>query len=360
MKIKGILLITGMWICQNVFAQATGNVIWNSNNRFMQNSNYRQTSSGKKYMSAQPTVTYDAYGQPIVSQSIAGAYTFSNFIAGTQEVVMNINVLYNAKPSGYMAIFHLNQTGKKIHELDTQVSRKVNKFKILAKTLGILEEDFYMDMIALVPIFEQNKRNSTKPKGFELQKNLHVKYSHASDLDKLFSFAAQCEIYDLIKVEYLYDNAEKAGKDMRSKALGLLQDKINFYKSLGVKVDSAYRSISESGDVFFPVDKYKDYAPLSVSSLDDEDVPGEDKGELMKTSYGMIQRRTVFYNPTDLSGYDAVINPDPVEPPIQFTYTLQVRYKMQQPVKVVDNSKTEKTTELLIVTQDGQIREIKK
>jgi hypothetical protein len=259
-----------------------------------------------------------------------------------------------------MAIFHLNQTGKKIHELDTQVSRKVNKFKILAKTLGILEEDFYMDMIALVPIFEQNKRNSTKPKGFELQKNLHVKYSHASDLDKLFSFAAQCEIYDLIKVEYLYDNAEKAGKDMRSKALGLLQDKINFYKSLGVKVDSAYRSISESGDVFFPVDKYKDYAPLSVSSLDDEDVPGEDKGELMKTSYGMIQRRTVFYNPTDLSGYDAVINPDPVEPPIQFTYTLQVRYKMQQPVKVVDNSKTEKTTELLIVTQDGQIREIKK
>lgn len=338
--------------------QATGNVIYNSNNRFLQNDNYRSSSSGKKYLSSQPVVNFN--GDFRDQNATNNNFVMSQFMANTDEVLININVLYNAKPSGYMAIFHLNQSGKKISDLDTQVSRKVNRFKELAKTLGILPSDFYTDMIALVPIFEQGKRNNTKPKGFELQKNLHVRYDNANDLDKLFSMAAQCEIYDLIKVEYLYDNAEKAGKDMHAKALQLLQDKIAFYKSMGIKVDSANRTVNEYGNVFFPVDKYTAYTPLSVSSLEDEDKPGEDKGELMKTSVGMIQRTTVFYNPTDLSGYDAVVNPNPLEPPIQFTYNLQIKYKMTAPVKVIDNSKTTKTTEIMIVTPTGEIKTIVK
>ncbi|MCC7296738.1 MAG: hypothetical protein IT244_00280, partial [Bacteroidia bacterium] len=82
---------------------------------------------------------------------------------------------------------------------------------------------------------------------------------------------------------------------------------------------------------------------------------------LMKTRAGFIQRTTVFYNPTDCSGFDAVLNPNQLEPPIQFTYTLQVRYRLTQPVKVVDNTKpTEKSTELLIITPQGEIKEIKK
>lgn len=340
-------------------AQATGNVIYNSNNRFMQNSNYRSSSSGTKYLSSAPTVNYDAYGNTQYVQNQSGEFNFSNFNANTQEVTMNINVLFNAKPTGYMAIFHMNQSGKKIGDLDTEVAEKVKKFKELAKTIGIPEENFYTDMIALVPIFEQNKR-STKPKGFELQKNLHIKYTNANDLDKLFSMAAQCEIYDLIKVEYLFDNAEKAGKDMHAKALQLLQDKIAYYKTIGVKVDTAYRSINESGNVFFPVDKYTSYQPLAVNSFEDEDKPADDKGELMKTRSGLIQRTTVFYNPTDCSGYDAVLNPNPLEPPIQFTYTLQVKYRMVQPVTKIVDKTIEKQHEIMIVTPSGEIKTIMK
>jgi hypothetical protein len=61
-------------------------------------------------------------------------------------------------------------------------------------------------MIALVPIFEKERKTSGKnytqvPKGFEMQKNLHVRYKNAAQLDALFTVAAQCEIYYLIKVE---------------------------------------------------------------------------------------------------------------------------------------------------------------
>lgn len=343
----------------SLLAQATGNVIYNSNNRFFQNNTYRASSSGVKYMSNSPTVSYDAYGNQQFTTANSNEFQFSNFNVSNNEVTMNINVLFNAKPTGYMAIFHMNQSGKKISELDTQVSHKVAKFKAMALSIGITSDNFYTDMIALVPIFEQGRR-STKPKGFELQKNLHIKYTNASDLDKLFSMAAQCEIYDLIKVEYLYDNAEKAGKDMHAKALQLLQDKIAYYKNIGVKVDTAYRYIHESGNVFFPVDKYTSYQPLAVNSIDEEDKPADDKGELMKTKQGLIQRTTVFYNPTDCSGYDAVLNPNPLEPPIQFTYTLQVKYRMTQPVtKVIDKS-VEKQHEIMIITPNGEVKTIMK
>lgn len=341
-------------LLSKLHAQATGNIIYNSNNRFMQNTTYKETA-GKKYRSSEAYTNnnYNAYNQG------SSDFTFSSFNQNTNEVVININVLYNAKPTGYMAIFHMNQSGKKISDLDTQVNKKVNKFKEMAKAAGIGPENFYIDMIALVPIFEQGKR-ANKPKGFELQKNLHVKYTNASDLDKLFSMAAQCEIYDLIKVEYLFDFAEKAGKEMHAKALQLMQDKMAAYKTMGVRLDTAQRTINESGNVLFPVDKYKSYTPLAVSSLEDEDKPADDKGELMKAHGTFIQRTTVFYNPTDCSGYDAVINPSPLEPPIQFTYSLQIRYKIVKDVRVIDNSKTIKTTELMIITPQGDIKEIQK
>lgn len=355
MKNRVILFgFASIMLLTKLHAQATGNVIYNSNNRFFQNNTYKETA-GKKYRSS------EAYSNNTYNYTSAthNDFTISTFNQSSNEVIININVLYNAKPSGYMAIFHMNQSGKKISDLDTQVNKKVNKFKEMAKAAGIGPENFYIDMIALVPIFEQGKR-ANKPKGFELQKNLHVKYTNANDLDKLFSMAAQCEIYDLIKVEYLYDFAEKAGKELHAKALQLMQDKMASYKTMGVKLDTAQRSIYESGNVFFPIDKYKSYTPLAVSSLEEEDKPADDKGELMKTHAGFIQRTTVFYNPTDCSGYDAVINPSPLEPPIQFTYSLQIRYKITPDVRVIDNSKTIKTTELMIITPQGEIKEIKK
>lgn len=357
-SMKKVILfsITGILYSFCAVAQSTGNVIYNSNNRFYQNSNYRNSSSGYRYISAAPQVSYDASAKE-KGMGISGF--MSGFSPASNEVIININVLYNAKPTGYMAIFHINQAGKKISDLDTMVSRRVNKFMDMAKTLGIGRENFYTDMIALVPIFEQSKRNTTKPKGFELQKNLHVKYTEPSQLDKLFSIAAQCEIYDLIKVEYLYGESEKAGAEMHTKALQLLKNKTDYYSKLGVKLDTAYKTIYESGSVTFPIDKYTQYTPLSVSSLDDEDKPSSSE-DLMKTAQGIIQHRTVFYNPTDCSGFDAVMNPNPLEPPVQFTYSLQVRYKMAQPVVVKTEKTVEKQHEILIVTPGGEVKTILK
>jgi uncharacterized protein YggE len=347
-------------------AQVTGNDIYNSNNRYMQNATYRG-EAGKKFKSAAPQVNDDFRGwngNYSSSPSMFSGQSAFSYGQQNSEIVVNVNVMYNAKPSAYMAIFHVNQAAEKIAELDTIMNRRVEKLIALAKNLGLKRDNFYLDLIALVPVYSREKRVFSKtytqvPKGFEMQKNIHVKYYDPNQLDRLFAMAAQCEIYDLIKVEYLYDSAEFAGNAMRNKAMLCLNNKLANYKKLGVQLDTSFRTFTESGNIFFPIDKYQTYKPLAISSVEEGDKPDE-SGTMMKTGVGMTNRTTVFYNQTSIEGFDAVINPSPLQPPIQFMYTLTVHYRYNQPTQIVTQTKTEKTTELLIVTPQGEIREVKK
>lgn len=348
-----------------VLGQATGNDIYNSNNRFLQNSVYRGAAD-KKYKSAEPQLftNVNTWNANFSSPSSFSGLSAFNYNTTNSEIVVNVNVLFNAKPSAYMAIFHVNQAAEKIADLDTFMNRRVEKFISLAKNIGIKKEQFYLDMIALVPVYSKEKRIFSRiytqvPKGFEMQKNIHIKYQDPNQLDRLFAMAAQCEIYDLIKVEYLYDSAEYAGQAMRTKALQCLNKKLDGFKKLGVNTDTSWRTFSESANIFFPIDRYQSYKPLAISSIEDGDKPDE-SGTMMKTGVGMVTRTTVFYNQATLEGFDAVINPSPLQPPIQFVYSLSVHYRYNQPVQINTITKTEKTTELLLVTPQGEIREIRK
>jgi len=363
----GFLLIVCTIVCANKSnAQATGNDIYNSNNRFLQNASYRGAAD-RKYKSAAPQVNDDFRGWNGNASSTPSMFSGSSpfsYGANNSETVVTVNVLFNAKPSSYMAIFHVNQAAEKIIELDTLMNRRMEKFINLAKSIGLKRDNFYLDMIALVPVYSREKRTFSKnysqvPKGFEMQKNVHVKYYDPNHLDRLFAMAAQCEIYDLIKVEYLYDSSEFAGNAMRTKAMQCLNTKLTNYKKLGINLDTSFRTFTETGNVFFPIDKYQAYKPLAISSLDAADVPDE-SNTVMKTGAGMITRTTVFYNQTSLEGFDAVMNPSQLQPPIQFIYTLTMRYRYNQPVQIITTTKTKKTTELLLITPQGEIKEIRK
>ena len=74
---------------------------------------------------------------------------------------------------------------------------------------------------------------------------MHVRYRDPAQLDQLFSMAAQCEIYDLVKVEYQFDSAEVANAIIREKAQMILQKKLKYYSKLGVQLDTNFRTITE-------------------------------------------------------------------------------------------------------------------
>ena len=173
-------------------AQVSGNATWNENNRFKNNATYnapvaagayedydRRADKAAMSMRKQRTTHIDATQN--YRPNSGTEYTMSyvnreqNIISGGNEMVINISVLNNATPTSYTAIFHLNQAGKKVSELDSLLQMRVNKFIKMGASMGIKEKDFYLDMIALVPIFQRDKKlfwntYNDIPKGFEMQK----------------------------------------------------------------------------------------------------------------------------------------------------------------------------------------------
>ncbi len=343
------------------YSQVSGNLQYNENNRFEQSQSYK---SGKK-ASATPAAAGYLYNNQNTQNNYADnammsqiTNTYSTYASGNEHVI-KVNILYNATPQNYTAIFHINQAGKKVAELDSLLQHRVNKFISLASKIGIKKDNFYLDMIALVPIFDREKRTFSKsyiqvPKGFEMQKNIHVRYYDPAHLDQLYSMAAQCEIYDLIKVEYQYDSTDYANTQIRDKANLILQKKMKMLANMGIKLDTCYRTMTEQQNQSFPTDRYVRYQPLAVSTIDDES-----PSDASKIASNPVSRNTLFYNQVSTDGFDAIIHPSPLKPGIQFVYSLEVKFRRIAPVNtVVKYEKGTDTKEIYLVTPQGTIKEI--
>lgn len=379
-----------MSILPSAQAQATGNDTYNENNRFRNNGYYKSEdkaapaaayrsdnnddvesvaamAAGNAVRSKKRIATNQAqwnYGDAAASQGNLLINQVQNNLSSYydgSDFLVRVHVLYNAAPSSYMAIFHMNQAGKKVQDIDSLMSKRVAKLIAQGQSIGLKKEDFYTDMIALVPIFEKEKKTFGKnytqvPKGFEMQKNLHVRYKNAAQLDALFTLAAQCEIYDLIKVEYFYDSTETANQILKNKAVQVLNQKLKTYKQMGISLDTNFRMVQEQRHQYFPIDEYRSYSPLAVSTLEADEVSDATKSGIPQQS--STQRTTMFYNQVSSDGFDAVINPAPLAPTIQFVYNVDVRYKIHVPVQT--KTETIKQTDLLIITPQGTIKEITK
>lgn len=383
--------LMAMSILPSAQAQATGNDTYNENNRFRNNGYYKSEdkaapaaayrsdnydddvesvaamAAGNAVRSKKRMATNQAqwnYGDAAASQGNLLINQVQNNLSSYydgSDFLVRVHVLYNAAPSSYMAIFHMNQAGKKVQDIDSLMSKRVAKLIAQGQSIGLKKEDFYTDMIALVPIFEKEKKTFGKnytqvPKGFEMQKNLHVRYKNAAQLDALFTLAAQCEIYDLIKVEYFYDSTETANQILKNKAVQVLNQKLKTYKQMGISLDTNFRMVQEQRHQYFPIDEYRSYSPLAVSTLEADEVSDAAKSGIPQQS--STQRTTMFYNQVSSDGFDAVINPAPLAPTIQFVYNVDVRYKIHVPVQT--KTETIKQTDLLIITPQGTIKEISK
>lgn len=164
---KNLFLLLGlnlMAFTPTLNAQATGNETYNDNNRFKNNGFYKTES-----MSAPPAAA--RYDDGYLAESrIAGNADMKNkrkmansnaqyYQAGMEtsqgdlllnqvqnnqssyydgsDFLVRVHVLYNASPSSYMAIFHLNQAGKKVQDIDSLMGKRVAKLIQQSQSIGL-------------------------------------------------------------------------------------------------------------------------------------------------------------------------------------------------------------------------------
>lgn len=278
-------------------------------------------------------------------------------ILSNNQVEISINALSNQKATTYTAVFNLIQAGKTAEETNGLLNSRLDGFINELKALGIAREDIYVDMVNFLPKYEYDvskklfsKKTFTEiPKGFELQKNVHIRYSDPVLLDKIVSAAAHQEIYDIIKVDYFVRDPQKRYAELREAAFQYLGNIKSQYKMIGVNLDSAYVVTAENAWVAYPLNRYESYQAYSAEKLGNDEKYNAIINNADKPS-------TRFYNAVPANDYDVVINPEILEPAVQFSYNLLVRYTLpeRKPSPAIVPKK-----EYLLITPNGDLKSIK-
>lgn len=275
---------------------------------------------------------------------------------GDNQVEISINALSNEKASAYTAVFSVMQIGKTADETNTLLNTRLEGFLKDVKILGIPEGDIYVDMVNFLPKYEYDvskklfsKKTYTEiPKGFELQKNVHIRYNNPALLDRIVTAAARQEIYDIVKVDYFVKDPEMVYTQLRESTFQYLKKIKELYKTIGVFLDSAYVVTAENAWVAYPINRYESYQAFSAQRLDPDE-----KNAVVNSADKSTSR---FYNAVPANDYDIVIHPEILEPAVQFSYNLAVRFTLPE------RKPLEKTTvkkEFIMVTPSGEVKTLK-
>lgn len=330
-----IPFVLGICFCANLPAQVMGNYA-------------EQKKQSNEYQQIQSNANVNAQYRSIPR---------SAKLQDDNSIEVTINTMSNQKATSYMAIFTMLQVGKTADETNTALNTRLNSFLNDLKNLGISEKDVYVDMVNFLPKYEYDvskkifsKKTLTEiPKGFELQKNVHIRYTKPSALDQIVSAAAKQEIYDIVKVDYFVKDQQQVYQELRSLSFDYLKTIKESYAKMGIHLDSAYTISAENAWVAYPTNRYESYQAFSTQSLD----VSEKNNSVVQPADKPTLR---FYNAVAGNDYDIVVNPEILEPAVQFSYNLAVRFKMPEAKPKV---KVEVKKEFVLVTPTGEVKTLK-
>ncbi|MEL6945019.1 MAG: SIMPL domain-containing protein, partial [Bacteroidota bacterium] len=286
-------------------------------------------------------------------RSVAKVATF----AGQNVLDLSINALSNQKADSYTAIFNVVQIGETAEATNTLLNNQIRAFVNSLKAVNIEEKDIYIDMVNFLPKYEYDvskKLFSKKtfkeiPIGFELQKNIHIRFSDPNILDEIVTAAAKQEIYDIVKVDYFVNDPQAIYSELRKAAMDYANSIKLQYANLNISLDSAYVITAENAWVAYPGDRYESYQAYSAQKLSSKQQTSSKIDKVDKP----VSR---FYDAIPANDYDIVINPQILEPAVQFSYNLVLRFTLPERIP---NTKVEMQKEFLLVTPEGVVKRLK-
>src|SRR5215813_7119419 len=244
------------------------------------------------------------------------------------SMFIEASVLMNLKADEYVAVFGVSQECGAVPECNQKMDATTNQFAGELKQLGIGSEDIFVDFAAQNKIYGfQVAGNIAKEKlvGFELKKNISVHYKNKLLLDKLVIVASKANIFDLIKVDYIVTDTNSVQTRLMEEAARIIKQKAQEYEKLfGAKLLPPAQVYAAKPSIYFPTELYDSYAAHESEEISDNN----DRQKY--TIQGARKSRTFFFNALDADGFDRVINPIVIEPVVQFTLYLRVRYEIEQ------------------------------
>jgi len=251
------------------------------------------------------------------------------------EAVYRIKILNNVKTDAYIVTFGLNQEAKSVKECNAKINQRIQGFKSAAKNLGIKEDEMYVDFITQNKIYDyvsetqgsQVKVNQVDA-GFEIKKNVILRFSNRVSFDDLVEKASDFEIHNIIKVDYVNLNADKIYEQMFEEAHKLLQIRKNQMSKHIEEGSEDEPTIQISFVALSPTSQYKNFQAFETSELSySNNSRYSDKHVIRQEER---KSKTFYYDGLNPQGYDKIINANTPVVGMQYVMEITMTYRKKQ------------------------------
>lgn len=309
------LLLTGSIFCSlNAIAQIAGNEMYG-------NVNYNQYKNYNSYAQQNP-----------VQQNAVNDSTF----------YLQVKILMNVQADEYIATIAVQQEALTVKECNSKINTRIDNFKKSLSSLGIKNEDIYIDMVAQAKIFDFNIQGKTATqveKGFEIKKNIILRFTDPTLIDDIMVYASEEEIYDIVKVDYIVTDQQKIYDQMVQEVDKLLdKKKANALQLSEMTFLPGSRLATQSFFTIYPDQSYKSYQAYETS---DANYYQSYYGDNSYWKKEQRKSKTFYFDKQDYSGFDKVISPVSIKIPVQFVLDVQVKYTLKCDYCLSQKSKTE-------------------
>ena len=259
------------------------------------------------------------------AKRILGEYDVPPSRTGT---FVEASVLMNVKADEYVAVFGVAEEGEAVADCSRKMEATIRDFTAALKALGVADDDLFVDFVSQTRIYGFEVAGDIareKLVGFELKKNVIIHYTDRDLLDRFVVAAAKSKIYDLIKVDYVVKDTKAVQERLTAEAARVVKEKSARYEALlGIKLQPPGQVYADRPSAYYPTGMYDAYTAFEAEGM----------GNAWQRQKYMVQSarksRTSYFNGLDASGFDAVINPVVIEPVVQFTLYLKVKYEVEQ------------------------------
>jgi uncharacterized protein YggE len=241
--------------------------------------------------------------------------------------VVGASVLMNVIADGYVATFGVADSAGTVQQCNARIDKRIAGFTAALAKMNISSDDYYVDMTTQSKILDYHIKGNVAEqylKGFEIKKNVAIKFSNIETLNNLVLAASGFEIYDLVKVDYIVNDLNKVHMQLFKLAAELINEKKDMYTSAtNAKVLPVSQIYNDDFASYYPTQLYKKYAAENSSRI--------------YTEYDRMIKKdlknsiTVYYDKINYSGFDKIINPAVIEPAIEFVINLQIKFQLQKP-----------------------------
>ncbi len=293
MQLKKILIIP-FWIlwCQISLAQQSGNSVMGNNYHYKNN-------------------------QP--------QFNTQKLFLNDSSFLIQARVLINLMADSYVATFGLSEAASALKEANAEINGRINAFIADLQNMGVERSDIYVDMTTQTEILDYKVTADYAEQfisGFEQKKNVVVRFTDIADLEKMIIIAAEHEIHDLVKVDYIVEDIEAIYAQLFEAAVQIINlKKSRYVAATNIKLKETSSIYGESFYSYYPKQLYRRYTPNQTTEFYSSSSLGKRKDLRKSTTY--------YYDPISYSGFDKTINPIITEPAVQFVLELQLKFDIE-------------------------------